>query len=408
VTSDLRRLERRTLRVLVCAQVLGGVGLFVGLAVIALVVRDLSGSAALSGLAPAIAVAASALAALPLSALTGRAGRRWGLAAGYGAGATGAAIVVAAAQVGSFALLCVGVAFFGVGNTSNLLARYAGVDLAPPQRRARAMSTVLLATAAGAILGPNLAASAEGLPVAPFAGAYLVSIAAYLLAAGVLLVALRPDPLLVARRLATQEAADGAPPVADVGTGTTLPGAAAIGVSAMVLVNLTMVGVMTMTPVHLTQEGHGLTLVGLVISVHVAGMFLPSPLTGRLSDRFGPLAVIAGGGVVLVAAGAVGAAGAGSPLVVGVALALLGVAWNLGLLGGSALLTDATPIAHRTRVQGRADLVMGGAGALGSVASAPVLALGGFVALGAAAVVLALVLLAVAVRPLMRSVPVRA
>lgn len=391
------------MRVLTAAQVLGGCAFFLGIAVAALLARDVSGQEALGGVPIAIGIVAASLAAVPLSSWMARVGRRPGLAAGHLIASLGSAVVLAAAALDSFPLLCLGMAGFATGNASNLLARYAATDLAPPERRARAISVVLLATAAGAILGPNLAAQtepiAEWLGVFDSAGPFAVSIALYALAATTLLVLLRPDPLLTAGRL------DGVTPRAGGGALHALrtlpdwPALALTGVTAMAIGNVAMVAVMTMTPVHMEDAGESLSAVGLVLSLHVAGMFLPSPLSGALADRYGRLPVLAAGGATLIAAGVCSALAPGdhTPLVA-LALVLLGVGWNLGLVGGSALITDAIAPELRPQSQGASDLVMGLSGALGSLAAGPLFHAGAFALLGAGAATLGLGLIVVASR----------
>ena len=396
-------IQRRTLRVLAAAQVLSGCAFFLGIAVAALLARDVSGQEALSGVPLAFGVISAALAAAPMSSWMVRVGRRPGLVAGQLIAACGAAVVVAAAAAESFPLLCVGMAAFGIGNTANLLARYAATDLAPAARRARAISVVLLATAAGAIVGPNLVSQTEPLAdwlgVADSAGPFVVSVVLYALAAAVLLVLLRPDPLLSAREL------DGVTPAAGIGALDALrtlpawPPLALTGVVAMALGNVAMVAVMTMTPVHMKDAGESLSAVGLVISLHVAGMYLPSPISGSLADRYGRLPVIAAGGATLIAAGICSALAPGdhTPLVA-VALILLGVGWNFGLVGGSALITDAIPPERRPQTQGAADLVMGLTGAIGSLTAGPLFHAGAFGLLGAGAAGLGVLLIVVAAR----------
>ena len=391
------------MRVLIAAQVLGGCAFFLGIAVAALLARDVSGQEALGGVPIAIGIVTASLAAAPLSSWMARVGRRPGLAAGHVVAGLGSAVVLAAAALDSFPLLCLGMAGFGMGNASNLLARYAATDLASADRRARSISVVLLATAAGAILGPNLAAQtepiAEWLGVFDSAGPFAVSVLLYALAATVLLVLLRPDPLLTARRL------DGVAPNAGAGALHALktlpnwPYLALTGVTAMAIGNVAMVAVMTMTPVHMEDAGESLSAVGLVISLHVAGMYLPSPLSGGLADRYGRLPVLVAGGATLIAAGVCSALAPGdhTPLVA-IALVLLGVGWNLGLVGGSALITDAVAPELRPQSQGAADLVMGLSGALGSLAAGPLFHAGAFALLGAGAAALGLGLIFVASR----------
>jgi MFS family permease len=397
--AERESLQRRTLRVLVAAQIFGGAGFFLGFAVSVLLARKLTAGDSLIGLPVALSVAAAALAAGPMGAWMSRSGRRPALVAGQFCGAAGAALVVLAGGIGSFALFCAAMTIFGVGNASNLFARYAASDLSATERRGRAISAVLLATAAGAILGPNLAEAAGGvgdtLGVPDEAAPFAFSAILLVVAAAINLTALRPDPLLSARRLAGPAAA---PPAAGSGP-TPWSRLALTGAAAIVLANFVMVSIMTMTPVHLDDAGQSLGVVGLVISLHVAGMFLPSPVSGALVDRVGRLPVIAASGAVLMLAGglAMPSSGHDTGLVIA-ALVLLGIGWNLGLVGGSALLTDSIPLAQRARAQGRADMAMGAAGALGSLASGPVLEAWGFGAIAVAGGLTGGVLVLIALR----------
>src|SRR5262245_5168794 len=246
--AGLDQVQRRTMRVLVAAQVFGGAGFFLGFAVAVLLARELTDNESLVGIPVAIAVAAAALSAGPLGSWMQRSGRRPGLAAGQLCGACGAVGVVLAARADSFALFCGAMALFGAGNASNLLARYAASDIPPPDRRGRAISTVLLATAAGAILGPNLAEAAgalgDDLGVPDEAAPFAISAVCLAVNAAIILTFLRPDPLLVAR--AAHEEAGGSGDEAD--TGLVWTKMALTGAGAMVLANVVMVAIMTMTP----------------------------------------------------------------------------------------------------------------------------------------------------------------
>ncbi len=377
------RLQRRTLRVLVVAQLFAGVGLASGISVAALLARDLLGGAALSGLPIAVAAAGGALAALPLSRLMARSGRRPGLAAGYLTGASGCAVVLAAAELGSFLLLVAGMVLFGVGNTAGLLARYAATDLALPERRGRAVSTILFATAFGAIAGPNLVgpagAVARSWSLPALAGPFLLSLAAYVVAAAVITTSLRPDPLLAAGEDTPVGPARGA----SSGWGVILHGAALAGLLAMVGAQFVMVAMMSMTPLHMSGHGHGLGVIGFVISMHIAGMYLFSPVGGYLNDRFGsPFAITLGAGALLLA-GLLGALSSpASVVLLTVALFLLGLGWGLSLVGGTSLLTASVPAEKRVAAQGNADVLVGLAGASGGISSGILLALSGFAAIG--------------------------
>lgn len=402
---DREALHRRSLRTVVVSQVLGGLGLAAGITVGALLAEDLLDSTRLSGLPAALLTLGSAVAALLVGALSERSGRRPGLAAGYAGGAVGGAGVVLAAVLESPPLLMVSLLVYGAGTATNLQARYAGGDLADPSRRGTALSTVLVATTLGAVAGPNLVEPigrvAEDLGIPALAGPFALASIAYALAAVVLLVWLRPDPLLTARQLARQDALDS--PVTSAPLPVTDTAALRLGALAMVLTQVVMVAVMTMTPVHMRDHGHGLSATGLVISLHIAAMFLPSPLTGRLADRIGPRPVVALGGLALVAAGVVaGAAPDDSVVLLAVGLALLGLGWNLGLLGGTTLVVGAVPLLGRARVQGRVDVSVALAGAAGGLGSGVVVAGSSYRALALGSGVLALLVLAVALRPATR------
>lgn len=166
------------------------------------------------------------------------------------------------------------------------------------------------------------------------------------------------------------------------------------GTSVMVLGQLVMIAIMTMTPVHMRAHGHDTGDAGLVIALHVGAMFLPSPLTGQLVDRVGRLPVAAASGVTLCAAGAVAAlAPVDSVPALAAALVLLGLGWNFGLISGTALVTDALPAAVRARQQGVLDVGIALAGATGGLSSGLVVTAGGFPVLALVGGVLALAIL---------------
>ncbi|MFD0315995.1 MFS transporter [Streptomyces flavalbus] len=407
--------QRRVLRVLVAAQVLSGAGLAAGVTVGGLLAQDMLGSTGLAGLPSALFTAGSALAAVTVGRISQRGGRRPGLAAGYLTGAVGSAAVIVAAVLDSPVLLFLALFVYGAGSATNLQARYAGADLATPDRRARAVSTVLVATTLGGVAGPNLAAPtgtfAEGLGIPNLAGPFLLSGAAYALAALVLAVWLRPDPLLLARDLAadavsqekttalSQQKTDAVPDEKTPAPGESAAAAprgagVVLGALVMILTQLVMVAVMTMTPIHMHDHGHGTAATGLVIALHIAAMYLPSPLTGWLVDRYGRLAMAAASGVTLLAAGVVAAlAPADSIGLLAVALALLGLGWNFGLVAGTAIITDAVPLATRARTQGLVDVSIAIAGATGGMASGIVVAAASYPVLALTGGVLALAVL---------------
>lgn len=386
--------QRRTLAVLVAAQVLSGAGLAAGITVGALLAQDLLGSTGLAGLPTALFTIGSAVSAVAVGRISQARGRRPGLALGYLAGAVGSVGVVVAAVTANAVLLFVALFVYGSGFSTNLQARYAGADLAPPSGRARAVSIVLVATTIGGVVGPNLTAItgtlAASVGIPPLAGPFLLAAVAYGLAAVVLGTLLRPDPLLHARELAegpaTPGTGDPAPPVRGGGV---LPGAA-----VMVLTQLVMVAVMTMTPVHMLEHGHGVSAAGAVIALHVAAMYLPSPVTGWLVDRVGRLPVAAAAGFTLLASGVLGAlAPDDSAVLLAVALVLLGLGWNFGLVSGTAMITDAVPLARRARTQGTVDVGIALSGAGGGLASGLVVAGAGYSTLALGGGLVALLIL---------------
>jgi MFS family permease len=364
----------------------------------------MSGSATLAGLPQTFSVLGGALAAVPLARLMGHHGRRPGLATGYGVGALGALVVVLATVTTSLTLVLLGMALFGTSSATNLQARYAATDLALPDHKSRALATVVWATTVGAVAGPNLMSPAArlaadvGLP--RYAGPFGWSVLAFALAAGLLLVALRPDPMRVASE---QHRAGGIQmrraSVRESFSAVRASPRASLGLASIAVSHTVMVSVMVMTPVHMHDGGmDALNLIGLVISIHVAGMYAFSPVVGWLADRLGEVRVAVAGWVVLLAATALaGTSGPNAPTQLSVGLFLLGFGWSLGLVSGSTLLSESVPGDVRTGVQGAADLVMGLAGAAGGALAGVVVGGAGFGLLNLLAAVFVLVVMGAAV-----------
>ncbi|GIJ26932.1 hypothetical protein Vqi01_20940 [Micromonospora qiuiae] len=436
---DAAPIQRRTLRLLFTTQIVGGIGVTIGISVGALLAAEIAGTA-VAGLAQSAAVVGGALLAVPVTRIITGHGRRPGLTFAYGIGALGAVLIVLAAVARSVPLLFTGMLLFGGGSTANLQARYAAVDLAEPERRARQLSLIVWATTVGAVAAPNFAALADrtthgwGLPA--LSGPFAFSAVAFVLAAGVLQLFLRPDPLLTARLLAPARAteapeggtaaragqvvaSDGSPvaaepvavpaPPARRGAGMraawsvvrALP-AARLGIATVAVGHLVMVAVMAMTPVHL-REFHPveevLPVVGLVLSLHIAGMYALAPVIGWLTDRLGRRPVILGGvGTLLAACAVAGTAGHHTPRLT-VGLVLLGLGWSATMVAGSTLLSESVPDAVRPSAQGLSDLVMGCAGALAGAVSGFVVQLSGYPVLTLLAAIAVTPLLALALRP---------
>ncbi|MEV6160593.1 MFS transporter [Streptomyces sp. NPDC052052] len=401
--AELPGLRRRTAAVLVASQILGGLGVPIGIALAPVLATEVSGSEALSGLAPTASVTGTALLSLPLAALMTSRGRRPGLVLAYLIGALGAGLVVLATVVESFPLLLLGMAAFGAGSSANLQARFAAADLVEPERRGRAISTVVWATTIGSVLGPNIAAPVGHVfadtAIPENAGPFFFAAAIFLLAAVVVGALLRPDPLLTARAMTSQ--ADESPADRSLRAGLAAVRASAMARLALVTVafsHTAMVSIMVMTPVDLGRHGAGLQLIGLVISGHIAGMYAFSPVMGWLSDRFGRLAVI--GLAVGLFSGAALLAGTAGPDHgrTAAGLFLLGLGWSAGLVAGSALLTDSVPQPARAAVQGLSDLAMNTAAGIGGAAAGVIVARASYGWLNAVAACLLLPMAALALR----------
>ncbi|UJA19006.1 MFS transporter [Thermoleophilia bacterium SCSIO 60948] len=397
---DRRALQRRTLRVVVLCQILGGAGLAAGLTTGALLAAEMLGSEDYAGLPIAALTIGAALSAFLVGRLAQSRGRRVGLAAGFAAGALGAVGVVVAAVGDQVVLLFIALAFYGAGTATNLQARYAGTDLAEPDERGRAVSIALVSTTLGAVAGPNLVeplgALAENLSIPPLAGPFLLGAVAYAGAGLVLWALLRPDPLLVANEASRAARADEpARALALDAEGTArLDRGVAVGAGVMVLTQVAMVAIMTMTPVHMRAHDFGLGDVGLVISIHIGAMYFPSLITGVLVDRVGRVPMAIAAAATLLAAGLTAALAPPESLaLLIVALGLLGLGWNFGLIAGSAILTDATTPADRARTQGAVDVLVALGASGGAAASGPIVGSAGFAVLAFAGGALSLLLI---------------
>jgi MFS family permease len=391
---DQAGIQRRSVRLLATGQILGGLGVGATVSLGALLAESVSGSAAFSGMAATMSTLGAAALAIPLAGLARRRGRRRALSTGALIAAVGAALTIVAASLESFPLLLLALALLGAGSAVGLQARFAATDLAADAHRARDLSLVVWATTIGAVTGPNLVGpgdaigNALGMPA--LTGSFLFAITAQLAASALYLIALRPDPLLVRQKL------DLAPRTVAAVVVMPRPAHARFAIATVGLSHATMVSVMAMTPVHLSGHGASISLIGFVISLHIAGMFALSPVFGILADRIGRVQVILVGQSLFAAALLVTALGAENDSLVTVGLVLLGLGWSASTVAGSALVTESTAIDRRPKQQGRTDLIMNIAGALGGALAGPTLALLGYAGLAytVSALVLAVFVLA--------------
>jgi MFS family permease len=385
--AELERLRRRTVATLMAGVALGSTGHIAAVTVATIVATDIAGGTTVwSGAPTATVVLGAAAGASALSWLMVRRGRRAGLATGYVVSVIGALIATIAVVIQSLPLLLVGTVLIGFGNASNQLSRYVAADLAPPDRRASAIGLVVWGATIGAVVGPNLVAPAGQLALAlglpELSGPYLVPILFVGAAAVLSFVMLRPDPYALADVSSRHEdVGERSVPVslASVFARPNVP----VAMVALVAGQFVMVLIMTMTPLHMAGHGHDLAAVGIVISGHTFGMFGLSPISGRLTDRFGSVPVILAGLVVVALASILAAVAppAGGVLLF-LALFLLGYGWNLGYVAGSALLTHGLSLAERTRIQGLTDTLIWSSAAVASLGSGVVLAYAGYAILG--------------------------
>ncbi len=386
-------IQRRTIRVLSTGAVLGGVAVAGSVAAGSLIAASVGESEAAAGFAQTAGVLGAAVLALPLARIALSHGRRAALSTGYALGAMGAVLVVVAAVQRSLALVVVGCFFVGVASASGYQARYAATDLATEEHRARALSWVVWAATVGAVLGPNLLelsgnlGAALGLP--RLAGPYVVSAVALTLTSLILLVFLRPDPYLTA--IAHREERGGIevrPRLRDgIGHLRGRP-RAVLGITAIALGHVVMVMVMVMTPVHMAHVEVTLQLIGLVISVHIAGMYAFSPIVGWLVDRAGRIPVVSAGvGILAVSCVVAGLAPGDNIPMLGLGLFLLGLGWSCTLIAGSTMVTDEVAAVERPAVQGLSDLTMNAAGAVGGLVAGVVVMVSSYAVLCAVALV---------------------
>ena len=446
----VRQVQRRTVVLLSAAQVFGGIGTGATVSIGSILAVELSGSSVWAGAVATVMTLGAALTALPLASLADRRGRRIGQVTGLSAALAGTVLIVFSVVWGEFALLVLGAVGIGVGTAASLQARFAAVDLADAEHRGRALSAVVWAVTVGAVAGPNLiqpgtvVGLALGLP--PVAGPFVISAAGLLLAIVLLFAGLRPDPLLLARELATQENAAHEPSAQEpavqptggkmqgtpattagqrgVAAGTAAEGslvrglrairqsrASWLALAAVVGAHAVMVGVMSMTPLHLQElvagpgashAGHAasgdvLVIIGFTISLHIAGMFALSPVMGWLTDKVGRTETIMIGFATLLVAVAVAGFGQTSTVAVAVGLVLLGMGWSAATISGSTLLAESVDKESRVVVQGVSDMLMGAAGAVGGATSGLILSWVGYLGLNMAGGVVGAAVLAAAV-----------
>ncbi|MEN1970091.1 MFS transporter [Lentibacillus sp. N15] len=391
-----KQLYKRTLIIVVISQMFGGAGLAAGITVGALLAEQMLGTDAFAGLPAALFTLGSAGAALAVGRLSNRYGRRMGLATGFITGGLGAVGVVLAAILNSMFLLFASLLVYGAGTATNLQARYAGTDLATNKQRGTAVSIAMVSTTFGAVAGPNLVDVmgnfAHSIGVPELAGPFILSAAAFILAGLVLFVFLRPDPFIIALKINANKQNTGSNTISE--KNQINKKAITVGAIIMVLTQIVMLAIMTMTPVHMGNHGHSLRAIGLVIGFHIGAMYLPSLFTGILVDKIGRPAMAIASGITLLASGIIAAiAPVDSLFLMILALSLLGIGWNFGLISGTALIVDSTKPSIRAKTQGTVDVFIALGGASGGALSGMVVADSSFEMLSLAGGILSLIII---------------
>ena len=412
--------QRRTMRVLVIMQIIGTVGVGVAPSIGVLLAGEVTQNEAWAGLARTASTLGAALLGLPLGNLAARRGRRVALASGWWTAAAGAAILVAAAQWSLVVPLFIGLLLIGAGSAVSLQARFAATDLAEPHHKGRSLALVVWVGTIGSVLGPNLGVPGEilhratGLSV--FAGAFLVAAVCLGLAGVVVFLRLRPDPLLIlqatavsgapsaslspapsAARSPTEPAGKKRAPVRRILAELRTNRPARFAMIAILSAQVVMVSIMTMTPVHIAHQGGSISIIGITISLHIAGMYALAPLVGFIVDRYGHRPSIGAGLLIFLASASIGASRPSDTGWIMVSLFLLGVGWSFVNVAGSALFSRVVSAETRASSQGGVDALANLCGAVAAFAAGPLLAASSFPVLSvlATAVLLPLAVLTV-------------
>jgi MFS family permease len=362
------QVQRKVIKTLAGAQVLSGVGVAGTVAAGSLLVASISNSETLAGLAQTSAVLGAAALALPLARITAKGGRRAALSIGYFTGFIGSVFAIWGGSSRNLSLMLIGTFLVGAASAAGYQARFAAIDLATDESRAKQLSFVVWASTIGAVAGPNLMQPAgnfaENIGLPRLVGPYLISAITLATAAIVIALFLKPDPFLLANKNISIEIKKGSTKAAL--SHIYRNPKALFAISAIAIGHIAMVSVMVMTPVHMAHVDVTLSVIGFVISVHVLGMYAFSPIVGSLSDRLGRVRVIQIGlAILLLSALISGFAQASDAYTLGVGLFLLGLGWSCTLIAGSALLSESVEATFKASSQGASDLVMNLAGAGG-------------------------------------------
>ena len=380
---DTAAQQKRVIRTLSAAQILNGIGTSGTVAAGSLLIASISKSESLAGLAQTTTVLGAAVMALPLAKLTQKGGRRYSLISGFFVGGVGAALAILGGIHKSLFLMLAGSFLIGAASASGYQARFAAIDLATPENRSRNLSFVVWGSTVGAVTGPNLMQPSGNIAhyfhLPRLVGPYFIVGISLALATAVIYFFLKPDPYLTANL-----SSDGVTQNKHETTSAALKHIreiphALFAITAVGIGHLAMVSIMVMTPVHMSHVDVTLSVIGLVISVHVLGMYAFSPLVGMLSDKVGRVRVIQIGiALLIISAIVAGLSPAMNAVSLGIGLFLLGLGWSCTLIAGSTLLSESVSIEMRPSSQGASDLVMNLMGAIGGAMSGVIIGLFSF------------------------------
>lgn len=391
--TSLRKFYKKVLTIVSISQIFGGAGLAAGITVGALIAKDILGTDAYSGLPSALFTLGSAGAAMMVGTLSQKFGRRIGLTIGFILGGVGAIGVIFAAVLNNIWLLFIALLIYGSGTATNLQARYAGTDLAKVNQRGKAISITMVMTTFGAVIGPNVADFmgniALGINLPPLSGPFILAAFAYILAGLVLFIMLRPDPYLIAKRIHNSSNN-----TSSIDNTVNDKRGMVFGGFVMVLTQMVMLAIMTMTPVHMSHYGHTLSAIGIVIGLHIGFMYFPSLITGFLVDKAGAKIMSIISAITLLLAGLVSAfAPPNSVPLIALGLSLLGLGWNFGLISGTTMIVQSTSLDIRAKIQGKVDVFIALSGAAGGALSGVIVAQSNFMTLGIIGGLLSLIIL---------------
>lgn len=376
LTAALDSAGKRIVGLLLATQGLASAGLILVFTVASiLAVRLAGGNESWAGIPSTVLLLGSALAAVPQGRLVDRLGWRPALSTGFGIGVVGALLAGFGVLQGSLWLFLGGIFLIGISRAAVDLARYAAAEARPPAFRARAISLVVMGGTVGSVAGPALIALAglfaAALGLAQEGGTWLLAAIMFAIGVLALLILLRPDPRQIAAQISAEAVAAGE--IADTRDARALfevlrQPAALLALAALVLGQVVMVIVMTVTPVHMDHHQHSINAISLVVTAHTFGMFGLSFVTGWLSDRVGHVPVILAGGLVLAISCVMAPFFSGVAWLL-IALFLLGLGWNFTFVAGSSLLDEQLRPSEKGPVRGAVDAlvkVSSGTGSLGS------------------------------------------